>query len=432
MKIAILGAGYAGLTVGTCLANLGNEVTCIDVDQNKIEKLNNLELPIYEPGLLDILKLNVEEERQFFTTDISKLTSAEVIYIAVGTPQGDDGNADLKYVDSAAKSIGENINGYKVIVIKSTVPVGTADRVKRIIKQVSGFDVDVVSNPEFLREGAAVKDFMNPERVVVGCSSEKAKETMTQIYKSLERAGRPIVFTDNKSAELIKYAANAFLATKISFINEVANFCEVAGADVKAVAKGIGLDSRIGTRFLQAGLGYGGSCFPKDVQALIKQGKDLGHSFRIIESAHDVNRKQRFRAVSKLQKLIPDLKDKKIAIWGLAFKPKTDDIREAPSLSIIDELLKFGASVRAFDPVAQQSVAKIFPEVEFSKTPYGAAKDCHALIICTEWDQFRELDIAKLKDSMLELNIVDGRNVFSPVEMREHGFNYVGMGRGVQ
>lgn len=432
MKISVLGAGYAGLTVGTCLASLGNEVTCIDVDENKINKLNNLELPFYELGLLDILKLNVREERQFFTTDFSKIKEASVVYIAVGTPQADDGSADLKYIDAAAKALGDNIDSYKVVVIKSTVPVGTADRVKRIIRQVSGIDVDVVSNPEFLREGAAVKDFLNPERIIIGCDSEKAKETMARIYKALERTGKPIVFTDNKSAELIKYASNAFLATKISFINEVANFCEVAGADVKAVAKGIGLDSRIGPRFLQAGLGYGGSCFPKDVQALIKQGKNLGHSFRIIEAAHDVNRKQRFRAISKLQILIPDLKGKKIAIWGLAFKPKTDDIREAPSLNIIDELLKFGADVKAFDPVAQDPVRDIFPEVEFCKTPYETVKDCNALIISTEWDQFRDLDKAKLKEIMAEPNIIDGRNVFSPLEMKELGFNYIGVGRGVQ
>lgn len=432
MKIGILGAGYAGLTVGTCLASLGNEVTCIDVDENKINKLNSGEVPIYEPGLNDILKLNIKEERQFFTTDSSVLKTSDVIYIAVGTPQAKDGSADLKYIDSAAKAIGDNIDNYKVVVIKSTVPVGTAHRVKRIINQVSGIDVDVVSNPEFLREGAAIKDFMNPERIVVGTDSERAKKTMTKIYKALERTGKPIIFTDNKSAELIKYASNAFLAMKISFINEVANFCESAGADVKAVAKGMGLDSRIGPRFLQAGLGYGGSCFPKDIRALIKQGKNFGSDFKILEAADEVNTKQRMKTIPKLQKLVPDLNGKTFAIWGLAFKPKTDDIREAPSLNIIDELLKFGANVKAFDPVAQESVLKIFPEVNFCKTPYETIKECEGLIICTEWDQFRVLDLNLMRGLMSNPNIVDGRNVFDPKEMKDLGFNYIGIGRGTQ
>ncbi|MEA3429646.1 MAG: UDP-glucose/GDP-mannose dehydrogenase family protein [Nanoarchaeota archaeon] len=432
MKISILGAGYAGLTVGTCLASLGNEVTCIDVDQSKIEKLNNLELPIYELGLLDMLKQNVEGERQFFTTDFSIVKTSDVIYIAVGTPQSEDGSADLTYIDSAAKAIGENIDSYKVVVIKSTVPVGTAYRVKRIINQVSNIAVDVVSNPEFLREGAAIKDFLNPERIVIGTDSENAKKLMTRVYKSLERTGKPIIFTDNKSAELIKYASNAFLAMKISFINEIATFCEVAGADVKAVAKGIGYDSRIGPRFLQAGLGYGGSCFPKDIRSLIKQGKNFNANFRLLESADDVNTKQRMKAIPKLRQILPDLKGKTVAVWGLAFKPKTDDIREAPSLNIVDELLKFGANVKAFDPVAKDSFRKIFPEIEFCKTPYEAAKDVHALIICTEWDTFRELDMGKVKSFMTEANLVDGRNVFDPKEMVSLGFNYSGFGRGLQ
>lgn len=433
MNITVVGTGYVGLVLGTCLANLGNTIICVDVDESKINKLKNGIIPIYEPSLKDLVERNTKEERLFFTTSIKEgVERSDVIFIAVGTPQGHDGKADLRYVDQVAADIGKYMDAYKVIVNKSTVPVGTADRVKEIIKknQKSKTEFDVVSNPEFLREGCSIKDFQVPDRVVIGVDSEKAKDTMLKIYKPIERTDHPILITTPKSSELIKYASNAFLATKISFINEIANLCEKVGADVKDVARGMGLDKRIGPRFLQAGVGYGGSCFPKDVRALMTTGYEHGYDFRIINSADEVNQEQKRSLIPKLQKLVPDLKGKNIALWGLAFKPKTDDIREAPSLIIIEELQEAEAKIKAFDPVAEENTKKITKNIEFCKNPYETAKDCDALIIITEWDEFRNLDKKKLKDSLKHPNIIDGRNIYDPKEMKELGFNYIGVGRG--
>jgi len=433
MKITVLGAGYAGLTVATCLSNLGNEVVCVDVDNAKIEKLNAGIIPIYEPGLKELVDINKKEERLFFTTNAEEaIKDSLVVFIAVGTPMLSDGSADLKYVDSAAELIGKNINGYKVIVNKSTVPVGTAERVSNIIKKFYDGEFDVVSNPEFLREGAAVKDFFNPDRVVIGADSQKAREVMVKIYKAVERTGKPIILTDTKSAELIKYASNAFLATKISFINEISNICEKVHADVKAVSKGVGLDSRIGSRFLQAGVGYGGSCFPKDIRALINTGEVNGYDFKILKAVDLVNNEQRLKILPKLNKHISSLNGKTVTVWGLAFKPKTDDIREAPSITVINQLLEAGAKVKAFDPVAQEQMKLIFPDISYCKTPYEAVTDSDALIILTEWDQFRELDLLRIKHLLNEPIVIDGRNIYSPVEMSELGFKYESFGRGVK
>ncbi len=433
MNITVIGTGYVGLVLGTCLANLGNNIICVDVDKSKVDKLKKGIIPIYEPGLKDLVERNTKEERLIFTTSIKDgVEKSDVVFIAVGTPQGHDGKADLKYVDQVAEDIGKYINSYKVIVNKSTVPVGTAERVKKIIKknQKSKTGFDVVSNPEFLREGCAIKDFQVPDRVVIGVDSEKAKEIMLKIYKPIERTNHPILITTPKSSELIKYASNSFLATKISFINEIANLCEKVGADVKAVARGMGLDKRIGSRFLQAGVGYGGACFPKDVRALITTGYENGYDFRIINAADEINQEQKRSLIPKLKKLIPDLKNKTIAIWGLAFKPKTDDIREAPSLVIIEELQELGAQIRAFDPVAEENAKKATKNIEFCKNPYETVKDCDALIIVTEWDEFRNLDKKKVKELLKHPNIVDGRNIYDPKEMKELGFSYIGVGRG--
>jgi len=426
MKITMIGTGYVGLVTGTCFANLGNEVICLDIDQSKIDGLNNGIIPIYEPGLSDLVKINVSEKRLVFTTDYAKaVSSSDIIFIAVGTPQAENGEANLDYVRSAAASIAEHKNGYKIIVNKSTVPVGTADMVQQIV----GNDVDVVSNPEFLREGSAIKDFMNPDRVVVGVSSDNAKDKMVKLYKPLERVGKPIVITDIKSSELIKYASNAMLATRISFMNEISRLCEKVGGDVKAIARGIGLDSRIGSRFLQAGVGYGGSCFPKDVKALIKTGQDNDVEFKILQSVDDVNEEQKKTLLPKMKKLVGDLKGKKVAVWGLAFKPKTDDIRDAPAITVVQQLLDNGATVQAFDSVAQNNFSKLFPNITYGQTPYDVLEGADLLVIVTEWDKFRVLDRDKMKELMNSPNIVDGRNLYDSEEMKELGFNYIGVGR---
>lgn len=432
MKITIIGTGYVGLTLGTCLAELGNEVTCVDIDQKKIGNLNNNIMPIYEPGLEELVKRNKKEGRLIFTTDKeSAIRNSIVIFIAVGTPMGENHEADLRFVRAVAEDIGTYMDSYKIIVNKSTVPVGTADMVKKIIKetQTKEIDFDVVSNPEFLREGSAIKDFMNPDRVVIGSDSEKAKDIMTSVYKAVARANRPILHTDIKSAELIKYASNAMLATRISFMNELSHLAEKAGADIKAVAKGMGFDTRIGPRFLQAGVGYGGSCFPKDVQALIQTIKNNGCESHILDAVEKVNQKQKLSLIPKIQKLVPDLKEKTIAVWGLAFKPKTDDIREAPALVLIQELQRLGANIKAFDPVAQENAKHILSNIEYSQNPYDALKDADALVIVTEWDEFRELDKEKLKSLLRQPNVIDGRNIWDPKEMKELGFNYIGVGR---
>jgi len=432
MKITVIGIGYVGLVVGTCLADLGNDVICVDIDEDKIKKLEQSTVPIYEPGLKDILDRNIKEGRIAFTTSIKEgIQKSVVIFIAVGTPPDKNHDADLNAVKIVAENIGKYMDRYKVIVNKSTVPVGTAGEVKKIISenQKQEMEFDVVSNPEFLREGEAIADFTNPDRIVIGADNEKAKDIMQDIYKGITRANKPILFTDVKSAELIKYTSNAMLATRISFMNEIAQLCEKVGADIKMVAKGIGLDSRIGPRFLQAGIGYGGSCFPKDIKALIKLMEQKGVEGKILRSVEDVNEKQKKHLVPKIKKLVPDLNGKKIALWGLAFKPKTDDMREAPSITLINELQKLGAKIHAFDPEAQNTAKKTLNDVVYYNCPYDVLKDAHALVIVTEWNEFRDLDKEKIKNLLKEPNVIDGRNVYEPDDMEEAGFNYMGVGR---
>ena len=435
MKITVLGTGYVGLVVGTCFSDLGNEVTCLDIDEEKIENLKKGKIPIYEPGLEEMVKRNKSEGRLRFSTSLKEgIESGEVLFIAVGTPTKEDGGADLKYVKTVAADIGKFMNEYKIVVDKSTVPVGTADMVSKIIKenQKENIDFDVVSNPEFLKEGSAVKDFQNPDRVVIGVDSKRAEEKMKSLYKPLERANRPIIVTDPRTAEVIKYASNSFLATKISFINEMANFCERVGADVTDVAKGMGLDGRIGPRFLHAGIGYGGSCFPKDVKALIKTGKENGYDFKIVTAAHKVNEKQKRMVLPKLNQMFESLEGKKIALLGLSFKPKTDDIRKAPSLVLVKQLQDENAKIKAFDPEAIDNMKRLdwVENVEFGKNPYDTVEGCDCLVILTEWDVFRELDKKRIKSLLKNPNVVDGRNIYDPEEMKELGFNYIGVGRG--
>lgn len=435
MKIAVIGTGYVGLVTGTCLAELGNDVICVDIDESKISKLKNGEIPIYEPGLEELVKRNKEDRLKFTTNAKKAIQDSEVVFSAVGTPPDKDHKADMTAVKKAAETFGKNINGYKVFVNKSTVPVGTSEIIYEIIAKESKnkYKFDVIDNPEFLREGTAIKDFMNPDRVVIGLRRDigKAQEIMEKLYSPLVRAGRPLMFTDIHSAEIIKYASNSFLATKISFINEVANFCELVGADVKEVAKGMGLDDRIGPRFLHAGIGYGGSCFPKDVQAFIKTGEDKGYEFQILNAVENVNRTQKTKILKKLTKEIPDLKNKVIAVWGLAFKPKTDDMREAPSINVINGILEAGGIVNAFDPVAMENAKKLFPKdtVNFCDTPRKAVKGADALLILTEWDEFRAADLKKIKKTMRGNLLCDGRNIYNPAEVKKAGFKYKSIGR---
>ena len=434
MKLAFVGTGYVGLVSGVCMAELGHTVVCADIDATKIKKLKKGIMPIYELGLEELVAKNVEEKRISFTTDIGKaIRGAEVVFNAVGTPEDPKtGQADLSYVFAVAKTFGENLNGYKLLVNKSTVPVGTADKTRDIVLHASGEkgNFDIVSNPEFLREGAAIKDFLNPDRVVVGVSSDEAKRWRERIDRPVARNGRPVVFTDIRSAELIKYASNAFLATKISFINEIANFCEKAGANVKEVARGMGLDTRIGSRFLYAGIGYGGSCFPKDVQALRETGKEYGMQFTIIEAADALNDHQKMRPVEFLAKHWKSHKGKNIALWGLSFKPRTDDVREAPAQYIATALLKAGAHVTAFDPVAIESFKRVFPDkrMRYAESALEAAEGADALIICTEWDELRTIEATDLARTMKGLVIIDGRNIFDRKEMEAEGFIYFGIG----
>ncbi|MBI5390923.1 UDP-glucose/GDP-mannose dehydrogenase family protein [Candidatus Woesearchaeota archaeon] len=430
MDITVIGTGYVGLTLGVCLASLGNSVTCVDIDAGKINQLREGIIPIYEPGLKDLLGIN--KERLIFTTDFKKgVETAEVIFLAVGTPSNADGSVDLQYVLAAAKSIGEHMNEYKLIVNKSTVPVGCADLVKATVSKnlKHGIHFDMASNPEFLREGQAIHDFLEPDRIVIGVETERAKEIMLQIYKSIEKPERPVMVTDVKSAELIKYASNAFLATKISFINEIARYCEKTGADVKEVAKGMGLDSRIGGSFLQAGAGYGGSCFPKDVKALMDMGIKATTPFEILTATEKVNEEQKKEISNKAKKMLGSVHGKKIGVWGLAFKPKTDDMREAPSLTIIKELLEEGANIVAFDPVAKEVSKRLLPGIVYAKTPAEAAEAADLLILITEWDEFKYLDFKKIKNVMKQPQILDARNAFDPKEMKELGFVYRGIGR---
>src|SRR5690349_21106154 len=399
MKIAVVGTGYVGLVTGTCFAETGNTVTCIDIDQEKVNKLKSGKITIYEPGLEQLFDRNIKQNRLMFTTDLAEgIKEADVIFLALPTPPGEDGSADLKYILKVADDLGPILEDYTVIVDKSTVPVGTADKVRERIAAKANVEFDVVSNPEFLREGVAVDDFMKPERVVIGTSSAKARKLMETLYAPFVRQGNPLVFMDERSAELTKYAANAFLATKITFMNEIANLCELVGADVDAVRKGIGTDSRIGKRFLFPGIGYGGSCFPKDVQALAKSSEDANYEFKILTAVMDVNESQKTRLIPHIKKYFNgNLKGKTIAIWRLSFKPHTDDIREAPSLYNIDELLKEGAILKVHDPESMDNVRKVVGDkVQYSNTPYEAAQDADAIFIATEWPEFRTPDFDKL------------------------------------
>jgi UDPglucose 6-dehydrogenase len=431
MKLTIAGTGYVGLVTGTGFANLGNDVICFDIDQEKIEALNNGIMPIYEPGLEEIYKRSVETGRLEFTTDSEKaVRESEIIFICVNTPANEHKEADLTAVIKVAKTIGHHMEEYKVVVNKSTVPVGTADLVRNIIKENQGKEIafDVVSNPEFLREGAAVKDFENPDRIIIGTDSKKAEEIMTALYRSRARTDRPIIVTDIKSAEIIKYASNAMLATRISFMNQLAYLCEKTEADIKQVSKGMGLDDRIGPRFLQAGIGYGGSCFPKDVAALISTLKQNGCNADLFEAVNRINEEQKSVVVRKLASLM-DIKGSTVAVWGISFKPKTDDIREAPSLKIIEKLQYLGATVHACDPVAIENAKKVLNNVKFFLNPYETIRDCDALIVATEWNEFRNLDMRAVKILLKRPIIIDGRNIYDPKEMKDLGFIYMGIGR---
>ncbi len=432
MKIAVVGTGYVGLVTGTCLAETGNAVTCVDINEEKVKMMKAFKLPIYEPGLDLLFHRNIEQGRLKFTTNLAEaVMDAQIIFLALPTPPAGDGAADLSYVLGAAKDIAKLIKEYKVIVTKSTVPVGTADKVMKVFKESTPVEVDVVSNPEFLREGVAVDDFMKPDRVVIGTESVRAQKLMAELYGPYVRQGNPIIFMDTRSSELTKYAANSFLATKITFMNEIANLCELVGADVDAVRRGIGSDDRIGKRFLFPGVGYGGSCFPKDVQALARSAKESSYDFKILESVMDVNDSQRIRLVEKMRKYYNgDVKGKKIGIWGLAFKPETDDIREAPALYIIDELLKDGAIITVFDPEAMSNVKKLMADkVAYGENQYDVLKDADALLIVTEWSVFRTPDFDRIADLMKSKVIFDGRNLFDLQKMIDCGFYYNSIGR---
>ncbi|MGV3630935.1 MAG: UDP-glucose dehydrogenase family protein [Bacteroidota bacterium] len=431
-KIAVVGTGYVGLVTGTCFAETGNQVVCIDIDAKKVEQMRAGEIPIYEPHLDVIFERNIKSGRLTFTTDLAAgIEEAEIIFLALPTPPGEDGSADLSHILGVAAELGKLMKNYKVIVDKSTVPVGTADKVSEAIAKNAQVEFAVVSNPEFLREGFAVDDFMKPDRVVIGTSDDRARKVMESLYKPFVRQGNPIIFMDEKSAELTKYAANAFLATKITFMNEVANFCELVGANVDRVRIGIGSDERIGKRFLFPGIGYGGSCFPKDVQALVKSGKENNFSFEILEAVMKVNESQKTILFPKIQNFFRgNLQGKKIAMWGLAFKPDTDDIREAPALYMIDALTKAGASIVAYDPEAMKNVHNLLGEkIAYAANEYEALQDADALVICTEWGVFRNPDFDKVSSLLKDKVVFDGRNLFEPEEMTEKGFYYSSIGR---
>lgn len=432
MKIAVIGTGYVGLVTGTCLAETGNDVICVDIDKAKVEKMRNGVVPIYEPHLDVLFERNIKAGRLTFSTSLDEgLAFGDIIFLALPTPEDEDGSADLSYVLGVADQIGKKIKDYKVIVDKSTVPVGTAEKVHTTIAKNASCDFDVVSNPEFLREGYAVDDFLKPERIVIGSSSERATKLMKKLYNPFVRSGNPIIIMDEKSAELTKYASNAFLATKITFMNEIANYCEKVGADVDKVRIGMGTDSRIGNRFLFPGMGYGGSCFPKDVKALQKAGKDKNYNFQILNAVIEVNNKQKVVLFPKIENYFKgDLKGKKIAVWGLAFKPETDDIREAPALYMIDALLEKGANITSFDPEAMENVkVKYGNQIQFAASMYEATQDADALLICTEWSIFRTPDFSKLKNNLKNPAIFDGRNLYDVDEMKKEGFMYVSIGR---
>ncbi|MDG1715017.1 UDP-glucose/GDP-mannose dehydrogenase family protein [Lacinutrix sp.] len=432
MKIAVIGTGYVGLVTGTCLAETGNDVLCIDIDENKVKQMQNGKVPIYEPHLDVLFERNIKANRLRFSTNLYEgLEHGDIIFLALPTPEDEDGSADLKYILGVANNIGKLIKDYKVIVDKSTVPVGTSEKVEAAIAKNATVDFDVVSNPEFLREGFAVDDFLKPERIVVGASSEKAIKLMEKLYKPYVRSGNPIIIMDEKSAELTKYASNAFLAAKITFMNEIANFCEKVGADVDKVRIGMGTDSRIGKRFLFPGIGYGGSCFPKDVKALHKSGKDNNYNFQILDAVINVNARQKLVLIPKIESHFNnDLKGKNIAIWGLAFKPETDDIREAPALFMIDSLLQSGANITAFDPEAMPNVKrKLGDKINYAESMYQAIEHADALVICTEWSIFRTPNTDKMKLAMNSNVIFDGRNLYDVKDIENEGFKYVSIGR---
>lgn len=432
MRIAVVGTGYVGLVTGTCFAETGNTVTCVDIDQRKVDKLSSGTITIYEPGLEKLFQRNLKEERLRFTTNLAEgIKEAEIVFLALPTPPGEDGSADLKYVLGVAEEIGNLLTDYKIIVNKSTVPVGTAKKVHDAIRKNYGGEFDVVSNPEFLREGVAVEDFMKPDRVVVGTTSERAQKLMGELYAPYVRQGNPIIFMDEPSAELTKYAANSFLATKISFMNEVARLCEKLGADVDMVRRGIGSDERIGKRFLFPGIGYGGSCFPKDVQALVRSSHEVDYDFKILEAVMSVNEEQKLHLLPKIKQYFGDnLVGKHFALWGLAFKPNTDDIREAPALYIIKALLGEGATVAAYDPEAMSNVRQQMDSIiTYADNQYDCLKDADALIIATEWNEFRTPDFERVIATLKEKVIFDGRNLFDTNAMEKMGFHYESIGR---
>lgn len=436
MRIAIVGTGYVGLVSGACFAEVGIDVTCVDVDTNKIERLKAGEIPIYEPGLDDLVKRNVNEGRLHFTTDLlSCLDDVEVVFCAVGTPPDDDGSADLKYVLEVARTFGQNIKRYTILVTKSTVPVGTSKKIKAVVdaelaKRGENIPYEVASNPEFLKEGAAIKDFMSPDRVVIGIESDRSRKVMERLYRPFLLNNFRVIFMDIASAEMTKYAANSMLATRISFMNDIANLCELVGADVNMVRKGIGTDARIGNKFLYAGCGYGGSCFPKDVKALIHTGKEHGYDMRIIEAVEEVNNRQKSIVYDKLVTALGDLKGKRIAIWGLAFKPETDDMREAPSLVVIEKLLAAGASVIAYDPASMDEARRrLGDRITYARDMYEAVIDADAIALLTEWKQFRVPSWSVLHRVMRGNVIIDGRNIYDPEELAEEGFLYRCIGK---
>ncbi len=432
MKICVIGTGYVGLVVGTCLSEMGNSVICVDSDLNKLELLKKGIVPIYEPGLEELIKSNVSENRLQFTSNLDfAVKNSTVCFIAVGTPQGEDGSADLKYVYAVAESIGKAMNGYKVVVDKSTVPVGTQEAVTEIIKKYTEYEFDVVSNPEFLKQGAAVDDFLKPDRVIIGSNSKHATEVMQELYAPFLRTGNPVIVMDVKSAEMTKYASNSFLAVKISYANEIANLCEAVGADAEMVRIGMCADKRIGSQFLFPGLGYGGSCFPKDVKALIKTAAENGCGSELLKAADKVNKEQRLKFVDKILKYFNnDIKNKTFAVWGLAFKPKTNDMREAPSITIIEALLTSGAKIQCYDPKSFELAKTIFKDrVTYSKDAYSALSGADALLLLTEWNEFRRPDFEKIKTLLNKPVIFDGRNVYNSEKLRNNGFKYFCIGK---
>lgn len=431
-NICVAGTGYVGLVTGACLADFGNIVRCVDIDESKISRLKSLEVPFYEPGLQELVKRNVERGRLSFSTDIRKgIEESTVIFVAVGTPMSKEGEADLSYVEMVAGSVAEHLNGYKIVVMKSTVPAGTSNLVRKIIEDTSssGHPFDVVSNPEFLREGSAIEDFMQPDRIVLGTSNERALKVMTEIYRPLILEGTPVVDTDVRTAEMIKYASNAFLATKISYINEIASICELIGADVSVVAKAMGLDDRIGPKFLRAGAGYGGSCFPKDTRALVKTAQAAGYDLRIVKAAIAVNDEQRHRMVAMIDKAVGGVRGKAIAILGLAFKPETDDLREAPAIEIAKELIARGAILKGYDPVAMEQAKRLLNAVVYCPDVFEAVRDTDAAVFVTEWNEFRDLDLIKIKTLMKSPILIDCRNIYEPERMQKFGFQYHSVGR---